>query len=161
MNLDGYLLAILGTVLTSAILTAIVPEGKTSATVKGVAKLVCLLVIIAPIPRFLQMESFFDETSEKNTDTFFSESVIQTDESFINYYSEMRVRYAEQALETELLDKYSLLAKVTLAYETEAETSDINIKKITVKTEKETNEEVKKEMWEYLTKNYCSEVLIE
>lgn len=157
MKLDGYLLAILGTVLSSAILTAIVPEGKTSGTVKSIAKLVCLLVIIAPIPKFLQMESFFDETSEENTETFFSQSVIETDERFINYYSEMRIRYAEQSLETEILDKYALAVDVCL----ECATEDLKINKITVKTNKETDEEAKRVMWEYLTQNYCSEVLIE
>ena len=37
----------------------------------------------------------------------------------------------------------------------------IKILAINVEVSQETREEIKEKMWEYLTKNYCSEVLIE
>ena len=157
MTLDGYLLCIIGTVLLSSILTAIVPEGKTSAVIKGIAKLVCLLVIVSPIPRFLQKENFFDEADE----TFFSQTVIQTDEDFIKYYSEMRIKNAESALEQELEKNFSVVVKLSLEWEYGEDTNEIKITKIHVEKESEIDEEGEKVMWEYLTKNYCSEVLIE
>ncbi len=161
--MNGYLLCIIGTVLISAVLTAIMPEGKTTAVIKGIAKLACLLVIVAPIPRFLQGEDFFDTLkgeNQENSQTFFPQSVIQTDGAFIKYYSETRILQTEKAVEDELLEKYGVKSVVALKWSLENEL-DIRIEQIRVTTEQEEGEEVKKEMWEYLTNNYCSEVLIE
>lgn len=165
--MNGYLLSVIGTILLSAILTAIVPEGKTSATIKGIAKLACLLVIISPILKYLQTGD--TESSDENSEIFFSETVIRTDEDFIKYYSEMRIRFTEEDIETELAEEFSVACDVTLewSYETDengteiCETDKIRITKMLVRTENVLKEEEKTPMWDYLTKNYCSEVLIE
>lgn len=163
--MSGYLLSIIGTVLLSAILTAILPEGKTAATVKNIAKIACLVVIVSPVLgifRSLSGEEKFDENSE----IFFSQTVIQTDEEFIKYYSEMRIQNAQAALQEELFNSFSVETDVTLFWEYTGEkeyynVDKIKITKIYVKTENQTHEEDERAMWEYLTKNYCSEVLIE
>ncbi len=163
--MSGYLLSIVGTVLLSAILTAVIPEGRTSAMIKNVAKLACLLVIVSPLLGVFQSfskGSNFDE----NRESFFLETVIQTDEDFIKYYCNMRIEDAETALERELENEYSLPAEVKLSWLYEGdrdvfETDKIKITGIYIQTKKETREEDKKRVWEYLTKNYCSEVLIE
>ena len=162
MTLNSYLLCIIGTVVIASILTTVVPEGKTTGVIKGMTKLVCLIVIIAPIPQFLQKQTFFETLQgDKTQNSYekFSQSVIQTDDSFIKYYSEMRIRNTEAQLETELLQKYEVETRVTLAWEYEE--YDVKITQITVKTQEIIAEVDKKVMWEYLTKNYCSEVLIE
>ena len=41
------------------------------------------------------------------------------------------------------------------------EDRQVEITQIRIKTMQQVDEEVLKNMWEYLTKNYCSEVLIE
>lgn len=162
--MNGYLVAVIGTVLISAVVTAITPDGKTAAVIKGIAKLICLLSIVAPIPRFLQMLNS-DESSE-NSQMYFSENVIQTDEDFIKYYSEMRVHAVENALKMEIKDKFSIDASVALEWKYDTEKDDydaekIRILKMIVQPANEIGEEEKTAMWEYLTKNYCSEVLIE
>ena len=103
-----------------------------------------------------------------NSKEIFSQSVIEGEEAFIEYYSEMRIRETERALEGDLFEKYGLDTKVTLLCEKQTEqvagkypSDKIKIKEIRVKLKKSSNEEVLKKMWEYLTKNYCSEVLIE
>ena len=162
-----YLLSVIGTVLLCSVITAIVPEGKTTSVVKGVAKLACVLAIVSPVLQFFKTGNDFGLT-DKNSQVFFEQSVIQTDEDFIQYYSEMRIRMTEQALANELSDLYAVVANVTLewslekeafanAYEAEA----IRISKMCVDVPETLDEEVKGRMWEYLTKNYCSEVLIE
>ena len=168
MNLDGYLLAIIGTVLLCSVLTAIVPEGKTTGVIKGVTRLACLLAIISPIPYFLQKENIFDKLHGENTQNataFFSENVIQTDERFIKYYSEMRIREAESALVAEIKEKFEVNASVEIAWDFEGEgaydTDKIRITQIYVALNGEISEEDKREMSNYLTKNYCSEVLLE
>ena len=152
--MNGYLLSVIGTILIAALLTAIAPDGKTSGLIKAIAKSACLLAIVAPIPSYLNSGNL----DEKNADsqTIFSQTVIETDEDFIKYYSEMRIRATEQALEAELKDKFFIETSVELEWVYQSD--EIKITKIIVKTE---NGEENTVMWEYLTKNYCSEVMIE
>lgn len=162
--MNSYLLTVIGTVLLSSIITAILPEGKTATTIKGVAKLACLLAIIAPI---LQFFSTGDIKSFQSNSSNFSEFVIQTDDSFIQYYSEKRIMETQEALEREIVELYAQKVDVTLVWimaecQSGRYFSDqIQIQKICVRCQNEIDEEVRQKMWEYLTTNYCSEVLIE
>ena len=163
----GYLLSIIGVVLLSAILTAILPEGKTSSLIKSVMRMVCILAIIAPILNFFRAGSLsFEEY--KNSETIFEEIGIEPQVSFINYYSEMRIEETENSLEIELLEKFQTATEVSLTWELQEQAirgkysvDVIQITQMRVKTMERKDEEVLRNMWEYLTKNYCSEVLIE
>lgn len=168
--MSGYLLSIIGTILLSAVLTAIAPEGKTTSVIKGITKLACLLIIIAPVPKFLQSfgSSKGSGTDKENFETFFGESVIQTDIDFIKYYSEMRINNAQALIEQELYEEFAVEVTVQLIWELDEnlengvyDAEKIAIKEIKAQTKQETNQEDKNAMWEYLTKNYCSEVQIE
>ena len=150
--MNGYLLSVIGTVLLSAVLTAIAPNGKTAFVIKNVAKLACLLVIVSPLLTYVQREKKGGDLKNNST-----KEVINTDESFIQYYSEMKVRQAEEALEKELLDKFSLSCRLTFSWELLED--EIFIRKITVLSPIDTEE--KESLYEYLTKNYCSEVVFE
>ena len=152
--MNGYLLSVIGTVLLAALLTAIAPEGKTSGAIKAIAKSACLLAIVAPIPSYLNSGNSDEKSTQSQT--IFSQTVIETDEDFIKYYSEMRIRATAQALERELKEKFSVQTSVELQWSYEL--SEIQIRKIIVKTQ---NGEQNTAMREYLTKNYCSEVMIE
>ncbi len=166
--MNGYLLSVVSTILLCAVLTAILPEGKTSGMIKGIAKLACLLAIVAPIPQFLQMYKPRDETAgSKNDENFFNESVIQTDKSFIQYYSERRVELAERALEAEIEEKFDCQTTVDIVWEYYSEDAlavyddvEIFITKIKIHGN-DWNEEAKMCIVEYVSKHYCSEVLIE
>ena len=158
--MKGYLLCIIGTVLLSSIITAIIPEGKTAKVIKGMAKLVCLLAILAPIPRFLQNWKGEDKNLGKNL----SETVISTDESFIKYYCEMRVENVEMQLEEEIQEKFSVSAKADIEWEFENGEIDVDnmcVKQIQVTVAEGTTTDRKNAVYEHLTQNYCSEVLIE
>lgn len=153
-----YLLSIIGTVLLSAFLMAILPEGKTNGMIKAVTRLACTLAIIAPILQFFQSgTAAFIEV--KKGETIFSQSVIDAEEAFIHYYSELRVRETEKALQKDIAQTCGIKAVVSIDWKKENE--GIRIEKIHVITTEQQNEEALKNMWEYLTKNYCSEVLIE
>ncbi len=149
--MNGYLIAVMGTVLLCAILTSIIPNGKTAGVVKGMAKLACLLAIVSPIPKFLSGEKSWDKNLEK--------SVLQTDETFIQYYSNMRITQAEESLRQELHDKFAVRVAVTVRAKTD--TTVLEFETISIEMENDVAEEVKTAMCEYLTKMYCSEVLIE
>lgn len=165
--MNGYLLSIIGTVLLCSVITAILPNGKTATIIKGIAKLVCILAIVAPVLRFFRTGEI-TEISTENSNTFFSQTGIDADRDFIKYYSEMRIRETESALEKEIEERYAIATKVKLLWETEAEmvyglydSERIRILEISVQCAEEIDGEVKTDMWTYLTENYCSEVLIE
>ncbi len=166
--MNGYLIAIIGTVLLSAVLTAVLPDGKTAGVIKGITKLACIIAIVAPIPSFLRAENIFDNFGEKNTENLdknVAQSVIQTDGEFIKYYCEMRIRNTEEALEQEIEENFSLVVKVDIdwqfAQENVYDSDSVQITKITVQSDKKLEEGEKSAVCTYLTKNYCREVLIE
>ena len=165
--MSEYLLSLIGVVLLSAILTAILPNGKTAGLIKSVTRMVCVLAIISPILTFFQSGSL-SVGGTKNSNLNFPQSVIEKETAFIHYYSEMRIAETEKALKRELFDKFAADTDVQFIWETVAEDVGnhtmvdlIKIKQIHIKMIKRQDEEVVRKMWEYLTKNYCSEVLIE
>ena len=156
--MNGYLLSVIGTIIFSALITAIMPEGKTSGLIKAVARIACVLAIVAPVLNFLRTGStslFYG----KKTQTIFSQLVIDGQEEFIQYYSETRIEQTQLALEKEILQNYALETKVSLEWLLEED--KIKITRIVVNTSGKANGEVVNKMSEYLTKNYCSEVKIE
>ncbi len=161
--MNEYLLSVMGTVLVCSLLTAITPEGKTSAVIKGIARLACVLAIIAPVLHF-----FRTGTVGENGEEIFNESVIKTDAAFIQYYSEERVRLTEDALKAELEKEFCSVSALRIEWSFEEEyfgglyTAEyIRVLRICVEVPDGTEEGIKSEMCSYLTKNYCSEVLIE
>ena len=164
--MSGYVLSVIGTILLSSVLTAILPEGKTSGVIKGVARLVCVLAIVAPVLTFLQSKGIGGDT--KKTSGIFHENVIEMDESFIEYYSETRVLQAEGALEAELQEKYGYSVTIHFDWAREKETyadkyliEGIRILQVRIICNEPISEEAAREMAGYVAKNYCSEVLIE
>ena len=73
----------------------------------------------------------------------------------------MRIAETERALEKEILTQFSVETSVALSWELETDYDLIKIAQIRVMTKEQKEGEVLEKMWEYLTKNYCSEVLIE
>ena len=143
--MSEYLLCMIGTVLLSAILVAILPNGKT-------------------ILHFFQTGEMPDY--KKNPDIF-SQTSIDMDNKFIKYYSEKRIRQTQEAVAQELLEKYNAQTNVLFDWEYQEFVNGkysedlICVTKINVRCSNQIDEEVKLKMWEYLTTNYCSEVLIE
>ena len=159
--MNGYLLSIIGTVLFSSFIVAILPEGKMSGTIKGVAKMVCLLAIIAPIPQYMQKQKNLKNTEE--VQNFFSITGIQSDVSFIQYYSEMRIKDAEQLLEREIQEKFSYQADVLLKIDdtySGADTMDIKIACIYLCIPN-AKSEMEAQIHMYLVEKYGCEVLFE
>ncbi len=161
-----YVISVIGIVIISAILTTIIPDGKTSGMIKGIAKTACVAVIITPIIHFFQA----GETPSfiyKNSQEIFLQSGIETDAAFIEYYSEMRIAETQEKLQKELQEKYGLRVKTILNWEwreqsgNKGSTKEIYITKITVCDMEDETEYMKNEVREYLSKSYCSEVQIE
>ena len=164
--MSGYLLSIIGIVLISAIISALTPEGKTSAVIKGAAKLCCLIVILSPIVNFFIGKG---GDGEKIFSVFSKESVIQTDEAFINYCSNKRIESTQKQLEEKIKEDYDCFVCVSFVWEYEEneveifslkgyEDREIKIKKILITSERETKEEVKAQIERELSSLYGCEV---
>ncbi len=164
--MNDYLLSVIGTVLLASLITAIAPEGKTSAIIKGIARLICILTIISPILKFFKTGEL-EELTIKTEENFFSKNVIETNGTFIQYYSELRIRETQSALEEEFESKYGLFTSVFLEWsliaegEEDAYFADIHIDCVHICLEENAEEEVTALMCQYVMENYCSEVLIE
>ena len=161
-----YVLSVMGTVLLCALLTAILPTGKTTSIVKGVSRLACVISIVMPVLVFFQSGKWSVNQNIFQND--FAENVIQTDDAFIKYYSEMRVHETQTALEQVIYEEFSVQAEIVISWEIykdkyadDYEWQKIKITNIHVKNKEKQTEEVERAMWVYLTENYCSEVLIE
>ena len=80
--MTGWILSIVGMVLTITLTEIMLPEGQTAKYIKGVISLMLVYVVIAPIPALLQskidINSFFD----------FSLSSYQSDGTFIEIIKE-------------------------------------------------------------------------
>lgn len=104
--MNEYLLSVIGVVLFSSVLLAILPSGKTSELIKAIARIGCLVTILAPIVQFF--------VAGKEFEGIFDESSIQTQTAFIQYCSEERIQEAEILLTNELQDKYSEINSIDL-----------------------------------------------
>ena len=165
--MSGYLACVIGTILVCSLLTALAPKGKTTDVIVGVCKLACVLAILSPVPFYLASGELKGDLSKKIL-AFFEKNGIESDGEFIKYYRELRVENTEKALQEELKALYGVQAKVTLEWEAVAESfagvykvESIHIERICVYCEGEIDKELKGKMSTYLSKNYCSEVLIE
>ena len=166
MNLKEYLIGVTGIVLICAILSCAIPNGKNAKIIQGILKLSCLIAIMSPLLYLFQYKSYLSQDEGKYPD-FFSDSVIQADNQFIKYYSELNVLLAADALANELLNKYAVSVDVKIDWAYDAKdlentaASKIKITRIHIKPKTEIIEKLRIDMWEYLTNKYCSEVLIE
>ncbi len=164
--MNEYVLSVIGTVLLSALLTAIIPEGKTAATIKGVTKAVCVLIIVAPILSFFQSKDKV-LSAEEAKENFFQENGLQTDEEFIEYVSTERVAFVEKKIERELFEEFSIEADVQIVWQEEMQevggysNRQIYVKNIIVKGLLTQEQELQKSIIDYITKNYYKEVLLE
>ena len=164
--MKAYVLSVIGAILISAVLSCVISEGKTAAMIRGITKMACVAIIVAPILTFFHsgkipgfMYGDFQE--------IFTQSGIQSDVAFIQYYSEMRIAETQGRLEDELYEKYGLKTEVELEWawmesnEDKVEKEGIYIQLIRVCGMENPGEKIKNEVKEYLSKNYCSEVQIE
>ena len=165
--MNEYVLSIMGTVLIASVLSAILPEGKTSVVIKSIAKLFCVFAVLSPVLRF------FDEKNSSSQTGIFSESVIKEDESYIDYCSKKSVENAEKALEEYLSTEYGRAATVTIEWLYAEVSSEvgllfpisyvgerIRVTKIVVDTDEETNEEEKTAIERVLEEKFGCEVEI-
>lgn len=161
-----YLLMIAGVIVLSTFLTALIPSGKMESIIKSVTKLACLLVIVSPILRFFQTGKLYAD-SENNSNIIFTQNVIESEASFIQYYCEMRALATQDALEKELQEQFGITSKTCVHWELDGDANDydfsknIRILRITVQLSKSIDEEIAFKIKNHIQTKYDCEVTIE
>ena len=141
--MNAYLLTVIGAVLLSSVLTAVLPNGKSSGVIKTVLKLTCIFIIVAPVLKYIQAEKY----PEKNSQV----SIIETDSEFIKYHSEMRIKLTEESLEKEIETNFQSQTSVTANWR--YENGEIYIHAGSIQ-----NSDKQKEIADFLTIKYGFEV---
>ncbi len=136
-----YLLSVAGIVLFSSVLLTILPNGKTTELIKGIARLACLVSILAPVGQFF--------VEGKEFHAIFAESGIEIQTSFIEYCSKEKVAETEKSLLRILQQDFPSVVFVELKCvdEQTAEKDVLRVESITVYVEawSETLEQTLKE----------------
>ena len=103
--MQGYILGVCGAAILSALITILLPEGRTGKFVTGILRLFCLLVLLLPL--FSLAESF----------SFTLNGKLEPDREFLEYMCEERAREEEQDFEALALEKLDAEVDVTLTAE--------------------------------------------
>lgn len=103
--MQGYILGVCGAAILSALITILLPEGRTGKFVTGILRLFCLLVLLLPL--FSLAESF----------SFTLNGKAEPDRAFLEYMCEERAREEEQDFEALALEKLDAEVDVTLTAE--------------------------------------------
>lgn len=116
--MKAYILSIAGVILLSAVLSMIVPNGKTGAFVRGMMKLLILSVVIAPMIGWLKTGEFDFAPSALNENAAYLEKcasiVSQNDESEIRFYLQETFGVTAEAEVTRSTDGRYFLEKITV-----------------------------------------------
>lgn len=105
--MNGWLLSIVGVVALGVLLEILLSDGQTSKYIKGVFSLAVVLVLVAPLPKFLN----------KNFDIndFFGESMT-TQTTFLNNLNERKNSEREERLLKELKKSIPEVERVRIFY---------------------------------------------
>ena len=118
--MKGYILAIAGVVLLSAVVAVISPSGKMGKFVKGMVKLIGLVILITPFVSFFRGDGFSFESQEQ----------IQIDESYLESSAELMSDADEREIAGYLSKKFGILAEINCIRNTD---SRFSVKSLQVK----------------------------
>lgn len=118
--MKAYILSIAGAVLLGAVLSIVVPNGKTGTFLKGMAKLLILSVMIAPLTALLKDPSFISADSPS----------ITIDGEYLENASDMMEEADERTISSAILLSYGISAQVNVSRSDE---SPFSYEKIAVK----------------------------
>ncbi|MCR4725657.1 MAG: stage III sporulation protein AF [Clostridia bacterium] len=113
--MKGWILSVVGMVLTVTLAEIMLPEGQTSKYVKGVVSLMVVYVMILPIPKLLSLK--FDANSFFN----FSASSYEIDSGFIQIIKEDKQSALSDSLTSVFRDSGIASASATVLIQGENE----------------------------------------
>ncbi len=116
--MSGYILSIAGIILLSAVVTMIAPSGRMGKFIRGITKLACLAVLIAPFTSFAEGKGFE-----------FAPAAFQTDGDYMQTCAALAERGEAEKITAYLQEKFSVKAEVCVSCEGD---SPFSVKKVAV-----------------------------
>ena len=108
--MKAYILAVCGAALISALVTVLLPEGKTGKFINGILKLFCLLVMLVPLlALFTGGEGALPSLSGQGT--------MEYDDAFIEKMFARRAEAEAASLESYIDEEFSVTADVRVGWE--------------------------------------------
>ncbi len=153
--MSSYLLSVVGTVLFSSVVIALLPSGKSSELIKSIVRTACLVVILSPVAKL------FVDT--KNYNGIFVESGIELHKDFIEYSCKRRVQETENQLKKDLDGRFDGIHSVEVDWELKTvvnekySVDEIHVKNILVRTAYSFSESERRSLSDYLRKAYGCE----
>lgn len=137
--MNAWLLSIVGVVSLGVLLEILLADGETSKYIKGVFALAVVLILVAPLPKFLNKD--FD------LNDFFGKEM-QTQTTFLNSVNERKNQERENRILTELKKSEIDVQKVRIFY-LRGDTDNIDVVKVYVKGDFE-KDKIYKVVWDNL-----------
>lgn len=105
-----YILAVCGSVVISALITLLLPEGKMGKFIGGILKLFCLLVMLMPL--FQMFEKYHPWDGEIETSGEY-----EPDENFLMQAFKLQAETREREIEEEIAKEFSVEVDAELLWE--------------------------------------------
>lgn len=105
-----YILAVCGSVVISALITLLLPEGKMGKFIGGILKLFCLLVMLMPL--FQMFEKYRPWDGEVETSGEY-----EPDENFLMQAFKLQAEMREREIEEEIAKEFSVDVDAELLWE--------------------------------------------
>ncbi len=137
--MNAWLLSIVGVVSLGVLLEILLADGETAKYIKGVFALAVVLILVAPLPKFLNKD--FD------LNNFFGKEM-QTQTTFLNSVNERKNQERENRILTELKKSEIDVQKVRIFY-LRGDTDNIDVVKVYVKGDFE-KDKIYKVVWDNL-----------
>ncbi len=137
--MNAWLLSIVGVVSLGVLLEILLADGETAKYIKGVFALAVVLILVAPLPKFLNKD--FD------LNDFFGKEM-QTQTTFLNSVNERKNQERENRILTELKKSEIDVQKVRIFY-LRGDTDNIDVVKVYVKGDFE-KDKIYKVVWDNL-----------
>lgn len=106
--MQAYILSVAGAVLLSAVVSLILPEGKLSPLIRGMTKLITLVLLVSPLISLLRGEVLFSEGK-----------TVAADESFLLSCTQRVEENDEQAIAAWLEEEFGISALSEVQLETD------------------------------------------
>jgi len=99
--MSSYILSVCGAVIISALVSIIMPEGKTGKFINGIVKIACVLIMVSPIISWVYKLKGEKSQSVNNIK-------VDIDDDFLNYFNNVKAEELEKDIKKIIENQYDI-----------------------------------------------------